>query len=518
MKRALMIQGTSSDAGKSMLVTAMCRYFIRRHLSVAPFKPQNMALNSAVSAEGGEIGRAQAVQAMACAVAPSNLMNPILLKPNSDTGSQVIVNGRSIGNMNAMQYHEFKPRLLDHAINAFQQLSVKYQLVLIEGAGSPAEINLRKHDIANMGFAEAVDCPVLLIADIDRGGVFAHIVGTLELLSESERRRVVGVVINRFRGDIQLLQPGIDWLEKKINKPVLGVLPYVSNLYLEAEDSLANRQLQRARRQVNSQRDNHQIMRDSDSATGDSLLNIAVIALPKISNHTDFDALQLHERVNLRFIQHPDDIGEHGIDVLILPGTKNTRQDLAWLKRLGWENYIHRHLRYAGKLIGICGGYQMLGRCIDDPHGVEGERGTSEGLGLLDFRTELHEDKQLRNVSGSLSFADSAVCGYEIHVGTSHGPALQRPALFLEHGPDGVLSEDGRILGCYLHGLFDQASASHAILQWCGLTTSAHTGLDMNAMREQSIEALADLVEQHLDMERLTSFLELDTPSVSVSL
>jgi len=513
LARAVMIQGTTSDAGKSLLATALCRYLRQRNISVAPFKPQNMALNSAVTIDGGEIGRAQAVQAMACGIAPTTLMNPILLKPNSDTGSQVIVNGKAVGNMNAIQYHRYKPALRSHVITAFQQLLDQYQVIVVEGAGSPAEINLREHDIANMGFAEAVDCPVVLIADIDRGGVFAHIVGTLELLSESERRRVVGVVINRFRGDIQLLKPGIDWLQNKIDKPVFGVLPFIPNLYLEAEDSLANKLLQNA-----SKFSSRMNRAETDNRKA---LNIAVVALPKISNHTDFDALQLHSNVSLRFVQHPNQLSHLFIDLLIIPGSKNTRQDMEWLLDNAWREYLQRHLRYGGKVIGICGGFQMLGRYIHDPSGVEGAPGTSEGLAVLDCETELKADKQLRNVKGCLSFMDANVVGYEIHVGSTWGPALTRPALIINHSDDGAIrndgaiSDDNQILGTYVHGLFDHAPAANALLAWCGLDETSISALELSEIREQSMDTLADLIATHLDMNGLMRYLDFASPTIN---
>jgi len=502
--RSIMVQGTTSDAGKSMLVTALCRYLKRRNISVAPFKPQNMALNSAVSSDGGEIGRAQAVQAQACGISPTTSMNPVLLKPNSDTGSQVIVNGRALGNMNAAQYHHFKPTLLKHVIEAYQGLLQQYQMVVVEGAGSPAEINLREHDIANMGFAEAVDCPVLLIADIDRGGVFAHIVGTLELLNASERQRVVGVVINRFRGDINLLKPGIEWLENKTKIPVLGVLPYLSDLYLEAEDSLANRHLQQARMH------RHDVA--AQQCSEQKPLRIGVIALPKISNHTDFDALQLQHNVHLQFVEHPDSLRDQALDLVIIPGSKNTRQDLAWLLEKSWQAYLLRHLRYGGKVIGICGGFQMLGRLIHDPDGVEAEPGYSAALGLLDFETELKADKQLRNVCGKFSFDQTELYGYEIHVGQSRGPALSRPALHLSDGDDGAISEDNQVFGTYVHGLFDHPPAAAAMMRWCGVSMSAEQALNMTLLREQSMERLADTIAQHLDMKQLLAHLQTTTP------
>ena len=482
----LMVQGTTSDAGKSLLVTALCRWLARQSVRVAPFKPQNMALNSAVTIDGGEIGRAQAVQAQACRIEPHTDMNPVLLKPNTDTGAQVIIHGRAVANMNARDYHDYKRVARAAVLESYQRLAVRYDAVIVEGAGSPAEINLRHNDIANMGFAEAVDCPVILVADIDRGGVFAHLVGTLALLSESERHRVVGFVINRFRGDIALLQPGLDWLEQHTGKPVLGVLPYLHGLHLEAEDALP-RQPRAA--ETETQR-----------------LRVVVPTTPRISNHTDFDPLRLHPQVDLRFIG-PDEVVPPA-DLIILPGSKSVRADLAWLRKHGWETAIHRHLRYGGKVIGICGGFQMLGKRIHDPYGLEGEAGSGDGLGLLDVETMLEREKQLRNVRGTLALAHAPVTGYEIHAGATTGPALACPAVHLAHRSDGALSEDGQILGTYLHGLFESPSASTALLAWSGLN-DAQT-IDYHALREASIKRLADAVAAHLDIHRLTRLLGLE--------
>lgn len=470
----LMVQGTTSDAGKSTLVTALCRWLVRQGIAVAPFKPQNMALNSAVTAEGGEIGRAQAVQAQAANLAPHTDMNPVLLKPNSDTGSQVIIHGRAVTTMNAVAYHDYKAIALQAVLASHARLSAAYPVVMVEGAGSPAEINLRANDIANMGFAEAVDCPVLLIADINRGGVFAHLVGTLELLSPSEQARVKGFIINRFRGDIALLQPGLDWLQARTGKPVVGVLPYVMDLHLEAEDGIDRRQTDKA----------------------SQVLKVVVPVLPRISNHTDFDPLRLHPQVDLQFVGPGQAIP--GADLIILPGSKSVRADLAYLRANGWDTAIARHLRYGGKVLGICGGLQMLGEQVHDPLGLEGPAGSSHGLGLLRFSTTLEAEKQLRNVQGRLSLEDAAVSGYEIHAGVTRGEALAQPLVVLDDGrPDGACSADGQVFGTYLHGLFETPSACGALLRWAGLK-DVQT-VDYHALRERDIERLADLVEQHLD-------------------
>ncbi len=480
----LMVQGTTSDAGKSTLVTALCRWLRRQGVAVAPFKPQNMALNSAVTADGGEIGRAQAVQAQACHLAPHTDMNPVLLKPNSDVGAQVIIHGRAVTSMNAAAYHDYKRVAKQAVLESHQRLLDAYQVVMVEGAGSPAEINLRANDIANMGFAEAVDCPVILIADIDRGGVFAHLVGTLELLSESERARVKGFVINRFRGDIALLQPGLDWLEERTGIPVLGVLPYLMDFHLEAEDAIDTRQAAKA---------------------GESL-KVAVPVLPRISNHTDFDPLRLHPQVQLTFVGPGQPLP--AADLVILPGSKSVRADLAFLRAQGWDAAIERHLRYGGKLLGICGGLQMLGRTLSDPHGLEGAAGDSAGLGWLELDTVLEPEKQLRNVRGRLALEDAEVGGYEIHAGVTSGPALESPAVRLDDGRcDGALSADGQVMGTYLHGLFESPSACAALLRWAGLGEVQQ--LDYHALRERDIERLADQVEAYLDTQKLKSLCGL---------
>jgi adenosylcobyric acid synthase len=475
----LMVQGTTSDAGKSTLVAGLCRVLARRGVRVAPFKPQNMALNSAVTADGGEIGRAQAVQAQACGLEPHTDMNPILLKPNTDRGAQVIVQGRPLADMEAMAYHGYKSIAMRAVLDSYRRLARGHDCIVVEGAGSPAEINLRDGDIANMGFAEAVDCPVLLIADIDRGGVFAHIVGTLELLAASERNRVVGFVINRFRGDKALLDPGLDWLERRTGKPVIGVLPYLHGLHLEAEDA---------------------VPRGRPDKPG-ARLRVIVPVLPRISNHTDFDPLRLHPAVDLQFVDLTASIP--AADLVVLPGSKSVQADLASLRASGWDRALARHLRYGGKVIGICGGFQMLGRRLEDPHGVEGVAGAAAGLGLLEIETTISPAKRLVRVAGRLAFADAAVTGYEIHMGVTTGAALERPAAWLGEHPDGAVSADGQVLGTYLHGLFDHPEARDALLRWAGV--DPEPAPDYRVVREAHIDRLADAVSEHLDLERITA-------------
>ena len=479
-----MIQGTTSDAGKSTVVAGLCRVAHRAGVRVVPFKPQNMALNSAVTADGGEIGRAQALQAQAAGLAPTVDMNPVLLKPNSDTGAQIIIHGQPRCDLDARAYHAYKPTAMAAVLESHTRLRAQYDLVLVEGAGSPAEINLRDRDIANMGFAEAVDCPVVLVADIDRGGVFAHLVGTLACLSDSERARVAGFVINRFRGDISLLTPGLDWLTAQTGKPVLGVLPYLQGLHLDAEDAVQT-----------SQR----------AAAGDAL-RVVVPVLPRVSNHTDFDALRAHPQVDVCLIGPGQPIPP--ADLIILPGSKSVQADLAWLRANGWDAAIARHLRYGGKLIGVCGGMQMLGRRLHDPQGLEGAPGSVDGLRYLDFETTLETAKQLRQVRGTLAEGGAAIHGYEIHMGVTVGPALTRPAVQLDDGRvDGAISADGQILATYLHGLFDAPEACRALLAWAGVRDAQ--AQDYAALREASLERLADTCEAHLDLAALFGALHV---------
>ncbi len=478
----VMIQGTTSDAGKSVLVTALCRWLSRQGVRVAPFKPQNMALNSAVTLDGGEIGRAQAVQAYACGLEPRTDMNPVLLKPNSEIGAQVIIQGRAVGNLNAASYQGYKRIARSAVLDSYRRLAAEFDAVVVEGAGSPAEINLRENDIANMGFAESIDCPVVLVADIDRGGVFAHIVGTLALLEDSENARIRGFVINRFRGDYALLESGLRWLEERTSRPVLGVLPYLHGLHVAAEDALPR----------------------EPAAAGGTGFRVVVPALPRISNHTDFDPLRFHPGVEVRFIG--PDAAIPAAELIVLPGTKNVRDDLDWLRRQGWVSKLQHHLRYGGKLIGLCGGFQMLGRAIHDPDGVESTPGSSAGLGLLDMETTLGREKQLRRVRGKLLIGSVAIRGYEIHAGRTTGAALARPVVRDGARADGAISGDHQILGTYLHGLFDGDAARAALLSWAGLSDPPTYRYE--AMRTAAIDRLADAVEEHLDTDKLWRLLD----------
>ncbi|MAO12037.1 cobyric acid synthase [Marinobacter sp.] len=486
----LMVQGTTSDAGKTTVVAALCRWLARQGVSVAPFKPQNMALNSAVAVDGGEIGRSTALQALACGLEPHSDMNPVLLKPQSDCGAQVILRGKVHGNMDALDYHAYKAEAMNSVMASWRALSARFDVVIAEGAGSPAEINLRANDIANMGFAEAADCPVLLVGDIDKGGVFAQLVGTLALISDSEQARTAGFIINRFRGDIALLEPGLDWLAEHTGKPVFGVLPYLHGLVIDSEDSV--------------------------SAAGTSeagALKVVVPVLPRISNHNDFDPLRLHPGVDLVFVGPDESIPP--ADLIILPGSKSTRHDLQWLKQQGWPEAIQKHLRYGGKLLGICGGFQMLGLRVEDPDGLEGEVGNTEGLALFEMVTRMVSGKQLRQVTGKLSSevtesgVTATMTGYEMHNGVTEGSALARPFAELDSRPDGAVSADGQMAGTYVHGLFDEPAACDAILCWAGLNTQNARSVDYQSHRLQQLDRLADQVEQCLDTDRLRSLLQL---------
>ncbi len=475
-----MIQGATSDAGKTTLVAALCRMFKNRGISVVPFKPQNMALNSAVTEDGGEIGRAQALQAQAAGLKPHTDMNPILIKPTSDTKAQIIIHGKAVGDMDAVIYHDYKTHAMNAVLESYRRLQAQYDVIVVEGAGSPAEINLRDRDIANMGFAEKVDCPVIIIADIDRGGVFAHLVGTLELLSESEQKRVIGFVINRFRGDMSLLQSGLDWLEKKTGKPVLGVIPFIQGLALDAEDALTLGQQKK-----------------------DVKFRIAALALPRISNHTDMDSLRLHPDIQFEWVGPQQKIP--ACDLVIIPGSKNVQADFQFLREQEWDQNLKHHLRYGGKVIGICGGMQMLGNKILDPDCIESNLGSSQCLGFLDIETTLTPHKILRQQQGLLWDKSTAVSGYEIHCGISQGNGLKNPALYFNNQnqlvADGAISDDGQVLGTYLHGLFDTSDSCKKILRWAGIDLTAVINID--ELREHELNRLTCVVESALNFDSL---------------
>lgn len=490
MQGVIMIQGTMSGAGKSLLVAGLCRILKQDGYQAAPFKAQNMALNSYITEEGLEMGRAQVMQAEAAGIKPSVKMNPVLLKPVNDTGSQIIVNGEVLGTMSARDYFAYKKKLVPHIREAYDRLAEEYDYIVIEGAGSPAEINLKENDIVNMGMARLADAPVLLIGDIDRGGVFAQLLGTLLLLTEEERQRVKGLIINKFRGDKSILDPGIKLLEEKCGKKVVGVVPY-TKLSLEDEDSLTSRFDRRK----------------------EALIDIAVIRFPRISNFTDFDIFEQFEEVSLRYI---DDAGSLGRpDMIILPGSKNTMGDLKWLRQNGLEAGIKK-LREDTVIFGICGGYQMLGAAIKDPFAVE-EGGELSGMGLLPMTTEMATDKIRTQVRGTFAGLSGALAplsgislsGYEIHMGNSH---LADNASFLCKLADTVHGEDktegcyeGNVYGTYVHGIFDKAETATEIVNILavrkGVRVKTDEVMDYAAFKETQYDKLAEVLREYLDMD-----------------
>ena len=484
----IMVQGTMSGAGKSLLTAALCRIFLQDGLRVAPFKSQNMALNSYVTPDGLELGRAQAMQAEAAGLECDVRMNPILLKPSSEMGSQVIVNGEVRGQYSAQEYFRIKKSLISDILAAYRSLAEENDVIVIEGAGSPAEINLREDDIVNMGLAELVDAPVLLAGDIDRGGVFAQLYGTVALLRPEERKRLAGLVINKFRGDLSLLQPGLRQIEELTNVPVLGVVPWLK-VDLDEEDSLAP-------------------MLSTREKEGE--IDIAVIRLPHISNFTDFAPLRDHPSLSLRFADRPEQLGRP--DLLILPGTKNTMGDLLFLRENGLEKEILALAAQGIPVLGICGGYQMLGEELLDPIGVEQE-GELRGLGLLPCRTVFTEQKTRTRVTGSAlcePFAGAALEGYEIHMGSTESRASMPFYRFSDGREDGAA--EGLVFGTYLHGIFDSAEAVNRLALWLGarkgITVQASVTEPRSAYRQRQYELLADAVRASLDMSRIYQAME----------
>lgn len=501
--KAVMFCGTASDVGKSVLAAGFCRVLRNRGIAVAPFKSQNMALNSFATPEGGEIGRAQAVQAQACRIPPHTDMNPVLLKPNSDTGSQVIVQGKVVGNMSVKEYNRYKPQAFDKVTESFDRLSSAYEFVVIEGAGSIAEINLKAHDIANLRIADMADCPCILVADIDRGGVFAQIVGTLELLEPSEKARVRGIIINKFRGDPTLLKPGIDFVENRTGVPVLGVVPYFSHFRIPEEDSVALENRAKGKVQRNDER---------ETMLDEGKIRIGVIRFPRISNYTDFEPLEAEPDVDLHYVEKANELD--GLDVLILPGSKSTIGDLGFLEKQGMFERIRT---FRGPVVGICGGYQILGQRILDPHGVESSIGEAAGLGLLDVETIMLPEKETHQAEGRLLPAGAmpapgctdSLSGYEIHMGsTTLGHSAQPFAeLYRLSGSnvpvsDGAVSADGRVFGTYLHGLFDNHGFRAAFLNRIRTGKGLPT-VSADCRRDDPFDLLAEHLERHLDMERL---------------
>ena len=498
--KTLMVMGTASDVGKSVVVTALCRAFARAGVRVAPFKSQNMSNNAAVCPGGGEIGRAQAVQAEACGLQPSVDMNPVLLKPESDSGCQVVISGRPRFYMEAGEHERYRAAAWPAIIRSFEGLAGNFDLIVIEGAGGAAEINLRDRDIVNWAIAELADSPVLLVGDIDKGGVFAALVGTLELLTSAERQRVKGLLINKFRGDRALLEPGLRMLEERTSIPVLGVLPYQDSLGIPQEDSVVLEGL---------------TVRDRPAA-----ITVGVLHLPRISNFTDFEPLENEPDVAVHYLRDP--IAAPNVDVLILPGTKNTVADLGWLRATGWEDFLVRHRRGGGWLVGVCGGYQMLGQRIVDRERIESDRPETVALGLLEIETMFQPEKITERVGAVHLATGLPVAGYEIHNGrvagiTSSGAVfriIERDGVSADDF-EGAHSEDGRVIGTSLHGLFDAAGFRRnfidTVRQSKGLAALALTVPDdPEAYRHNAFDRVADVLEAHVDMSRVAAFAGVD--------
>ena len=473
---ALMIQGCGSNVGKSLLVAGLCRAARRRGLSVAPFKPQNMSNNAAVTVDGGEIGRAQALQALACGLEPLTDMNPVLLKPETDTGAQVIVQGKRRATVRARDYAALKPELMASVLESFGRLRAAHDLVIVEGAGSPAEVNLRRGDIANMGFARAADVPVILAGDIDRGGVIAQVVGTQAVLDPEDAAMVAGFLVNKFRGDPSLFDDGYRLIEARTGWRGFGVLPYFADAArLPAEDAL-----------------------DIGPGTRGGGLKVACLALSRIANFDDLDPLKAEPAVSLTMVRAGQPI-PGDCDLVILPGTKSTVGDLAFLRAQGWDIDLAAHVRRGGAVLGICGGYQMLGRVIADPDGIEGAAGETGGLGLLDVVTVMSAEKRLTRTSATHAASGAAMEGYEIHIGRTEGPDRARPFAMVDGAPEGAVSADGRIMGSYLHGMFTGDAFRAAFLGGLGAASVAGYGQGVEAV----LDALADHMEAHLDVAGL---------------
>lgn len=476
MTKALMFMGTGSDVGKSLIVAGLCRALVNRGLSVAPFKPQNMSNNAAVTEDGGEIGRAQALQARAARRAPVTAMNPVLLKPEGETGSQVVVRGQRRTNLSARQYWSDRAQLMPEVLAAFSELATTADYVLVEGAGSASEVNLRAGDIANFGFARAANVPVVLIGDIHRGGVIASIVGTLAVIDLDDAALVRASLINKFFGDASLFETGRAFLAERTNLPCFGPVPYFPDAAkLPAEDALAL----------------------EDYAGGSGTFHIAVPRLPRIANFDDLDPLRAEPGVRVTLVQ-PGEAMPRDADLVLLPGSKATRADLAALIANGWDIDIKAHHRAGGRVIGICGGYQMLGKSIADPNGIEGEPGRSAGLGLLDVETVLGPTKQLRIETATHVGSGALVSGYHMHMGVTTGADLARPFALVGPVPEGAVSQDGRVMGTYLHGLFAADEFRRAFLG-----NAASPDLAFEASVEAALDGLANHLESHIDIDRL---------------
>jgi adenosylcobyric acid synthase len=480
--KAIMIQGAGSNVGKSVVVAGLARAFANRGLKVRPFKPQNMSNNAAVTEDGGEIGRAQALQARASRAAPHTDMNPVLLKPETETGAQVVVQGQRMTTVRARDYAKLKPTLMPAVLDSFHRLAESADLVLVEGAGSPAEINLRAGDIANMGFAEAADVPVILIGDIDRGGVIAQLVGTHVVLDAPDRALIKGFMINKFRGDVTLFEDGMLAIAERTGWQPLGVLPWFADAAkLPAEDA--------ADLPVMPARDG---------------FRVAVPKLSRIANFDDLDPLKLEPGVSVQIVG-PGQPLPGDADLILLPGTKSTIGDLAYMREQGWDIDLAAHVRRGGRVLGICGGYQMLGRRIEDPLGIEGVAGSHDGLGLLDVTTVMQPQKTLTQVSARHVGSDRAVSGYEIHIGQTDGPDCDNRWLTVEGQSHGAASPDGRIMGCYLHGLFSEDAFRAHFLSGMGVASG---GLDFDRTIDQTLDRLAEHLETHLDLDAILAMAE----------
>ncbi len=476
MTRAVMIQGTGSNVGKSILVAGLLRAARNRGLSVAPFKPQNMSNNAAVTVDQGEIGRAQALQALAAGLAPHTDMNPVLLKPETETGAQVIVQGKRLTTVKARDYAKLKPQLMGHVLDSFERLKAAHDLVIVEGAGSPAEVNLRLGDIANMGFATAANVPVILAGDIDRGGVIAQIIGTQAVIDPADAQQIKGFLINKFRGDPTLFDDGFRLIEDRTGWPGFGTVPWFADAWrLPAEDAL-----------------------DIRESKGDGL-HIVCLCFSRMANFDDMDPLAQEPGVRLTMLRTGQAIPGDA-DLVILPGSKSTRGDLDVLRAQGWDIDLRAHHRRGGHILGLCGGYQMLGARISDPDGIEGAPGDTPGLGFLNVNTTMTPDKRLTEVSARHAATDIAFRGYEIHIGRTNGPDCARPFAFVGAAPEGAESADGTVRGSYLHGMFRDDAFRHAFLATLGGTAST---LSYNATVETTLDALAQHLETHLDIGAL---------------
>jgi adenosylcobyric acid synthase len=484
--RVLMFQGTGSDVGKSLIVAGLCRLLANRGMAVRPFKPQNMSNNAAVTADGGEIGRAQALQARAARVAPSVDMNPVLLKPQSEVGSQIVVQGRVFGTAQAREYQTRKPELMPYVLDSFAKLRADCDIVLVEGAGSASEVNLRANDIANMGFARAVDAPVILIGDIDRGGVIASLCGTAAVVDPEDAKLIAGFIVNKMRGDPSLFASGMAFVAERTGWAAIGLVPHFRDAHrLPAEDVLGLEVLPRPATDAVGQR-----------------VRIVVPVLPHIANFDDLDPLRLEPGVELMLLRNGAPLPVD-TDLVILPGSKATIADLATLRSFGWDADLLAYARRGGRVLGLCGGYQMLGGTISDPQGIEGPPGSADGLGLIDITTELAGDKSLVAVRGRTLADDVAVSGYEMHIGRTSGAGTRRPLIQLDDGrADGAISANGLIAGTYLHGFFAGDAQRAAWLARLGAPASP---LAYEELVEQTLDALAAQLEVHLDVEKLLS-------------